>query len=224
MQFTVLHFEERMFYTLLIDAIVLTGSSRDHEIDYGKRMLARSSIVTSAMLLECCANLCSAGLSHSGNKTTLQKFREAALNTYQKQLDTREQDVAAADELRKIRNKYVHSWAQQHPVEPATDTPHGIGEVHPETWPLARISRSPSLWSTEDAIAVLRIARNFLHYYFIRLLQLTPDTIFTMLATSVKLSSGDTGPIAESALEHHLRFAAHELSVDFSFLTSTSAA
>lgn len=221
MEHAIERYEEKIFYTLLIDAIGLANEAKDHDHELAQRMLSRASILTCATLLECCANICIASRSATG--TPVDKLARHAQDAHGKTLDAARPEVAAVEELRKIRNDYVHVKTREHPVLSPEGAASGEFEVHPESKTILGLSASPALWQPGDAVRVLQAVENFLRYYFVELLAQTPKQLFELLAIRIHGKGGMSGHMAESLLERALAAGLHNLGVDFRFLGSQSA-
>lgn len=218
-------YEEKVFYTLLIDAIGLAHEATNHSHDYAQQMLSRACILTCAMLLECCANICVASQSPHAKGTPIQKFEAYSNQAHGKTLDHERAEVRAVEELRDIRNRYVHVRTQQHPVLMPVEDHLSWGEVHPHTTPVLRLSVTPTMWHSTDAVNALKGVEGFLRYYFVELLAQSPKQLFERLSTSLYAQGGRaTGSIAESLLAHAIAVGVSALNVDFSFLGSQSDA
>ena len=217
-------YEEKSFYTLLIDAIGLAHEAEQHAHERAQRMFARASILDCALVIECVANTCTSSRSLSATGTPIEKLTAYGKHAHGKELEPARPEVLAVEELRRMRNQYVHVRVREHPVAFPTEDLASWGEVHPEASPVLNLSFMPAMWGPTDATKTLGAIERFLRYFLVELLGQSPKQLFELFATALELTGGGSGYMEDSMLERAIAVSASEWSIDFSFLGSQSDA
>ncbi len=162
---------DRGFQTLFEDSIyLLMTCSKESDSDLS-RALARGSIVCSMMLPEVSANICieSLGLESSVFKeidklSPIAKFDFYLRTSFRnKKIDKGVKPVQSLQELKRLRNTYVHPKKQLVSWEDGEDETK-IGTS--DRTPFLDISVNPSMWYEQDAINAMRGVHNFLRHFF----------------------------------------------------------
>lgn len=217
-------YEEKSFYTLLIDAIGLAEAAEGHDHDRAQRMLARACILDCALIVECAANICLSAGSISMDGTPVQKLAAYGNRAHGKFIDLARPEVLAVEELRRVRNSYVHVRVRERAVTVPTEDLESWWEVHPAASPVLKLSDMPAMWGTSDAKMALRAVESFLRYFFVGLLGQSPRQLFYLLATALHLTDGASGRLEDAMLERAVAISASAWNIDFSFLGSQGAA
>ena len=212
------NYEEKSFYTLLIDAIGLAQEAARHDHARAQRMFARACILDCALLVECAANICTSSRSLSIAGTPIEKLAEYGKHAHGRELDLARPEVLAVEELRRMRNQYVHVRVRQHAVTVPTEDLESWGEVHSEASPVLHLSVMPAMWSLSDATKTLRAVEQFFRYFFVELLGQSPKQLFELLATALYLAGGGNGRMEDSMLDRAIAVAVSDWSIDFAFL------
>jgi len=141
-----------------------------------------------------------------------------------KSLDLTRTEVLAVEELRRVRNSYVHVRVRERAVTVPTEDMESWGEVHSTASQVLKLSDMPAMWDTSDAKIALHTVESFFRYFFVELLGQSPRQLFDLLATALHLTDGASGRLEDAMLERAVAISASAWSIDFSFLGSQGAA
>lgn len=186
-------FHAKSFEHLLYDSINLLYLAHDvdREADDNdvERACSRSSIVNALLLFECAANCClsalplPARLAEDLDKLPFLSKLElfASHQEGATRLDRGRSEVAAAMELKALRDGYVHPKVIRRPL---AEIAPGHYEVESKKTGHLKLPRSPSGWRRDSAVVVSRAADDFFSYYFLEVCRLSPDTVCSLLLSS----------------------------------------
>ncbi len=194
------YYHHKVFEELLYDAVLLAYISSDErqkdDSTTRPNSLARASVLSSILTLECAANCCLAALPWSrallddvDKLPFLSKFELFLTGLkQQKTLDRGSLSVQHAIELKNLRNRYVHpkvrkfEWKQASEREQVAE----IGET-----PLLKIPFDVSIWEAAVAISALKATTGFFNYFFLDLCGFDSNTTCEILLgeTDVRIPS-----------------------------------
>jgi hypothetical protein len=177
---------DRAFMTLFVDGVHLLQASEneaDHDVSAS---FARGSLACTMMLPEVVANVLvetlnpeSSTFSDVDRMSAAGKFdfylRTAFRN---RRLDRGSREVQQLQELKRLRDVFVHPKPQQVRWTPAQDETH-TGES--DRTPLLDMSRNPMMWYSEDAIKAMRAVHQFFAFYFRVLCRYTKRDVSALL-------------------------------------------
>ena len=186
----------KTFEDLLYDSVYLLYFAHDIKQDEYKddvtSCLRRSSVINAVLLLECGANCCIDALELSSKYYKgierlpfISKF-EYFLKSIDKdkKLDRGTSQIQAINDLKFIRNSYVHPKVTKAKYEKIS------GDVWDTDFGKTKylgFPRSPRDWSNKDAINALKVVNDFYNYYFIELCEFNADTVVDLLLNSHKV-------------------------------------
>ena len=182
------HFVERNFYLFMVDAMHLLEAS----VRSGGSC-ARSSLLTSVVALECCANICVANIRGNDFRGDIDKLPvlskfDAFARSEAKELDRGRVEVQQIKELIKCRDAIVHLKPKTRQVKSTMrDGRYGKQtELHSEIIRsfsnTLKISDNIADWRHPQAAAALRATTQFLKYYFVDLLGHSGSQTYQLLA------------------------------------------
>lgn len=162
---------DRAFMTLFVDGVHLLRASEnesDHDV---AASLARGSLACTMMLPEVVANILIETLDLETSvfvdvdrMSALGKFDFYLRTTFRsRKLDRGMKPVQALQELKRLRDVFVHPKPQEVHWTPTKDKSHtGVSG----RTPLLDVSKNPTMWYSDDAIKGMRAVHGFLSYYF----------------------------------------------------------
>ena len=177
---------ERGITTLISDAISTAIAAADHHDIDMRNTLARSSVSSSALYLEACANCC---LDHLGLGTrladeldrlpTLTKFDLYLHIRFKgRSLDRSRVEVQGYGELKTLRDAFVHPRAQR--IEWLDWSEERSASTSPRSKSL-KLAKVPAYLWAEDAVIALRAAHSFARYFFIDCARLRPSQVSALI-------------------------------------------
>jgi hypothetical protein len=216
---------ERNFDTLFLDSVNLLFESLDTDMtDWEFRQtLARGSILFSILLLEAAANTCIETLNLEGSMfNEIDKLPVIAkfdfflrTNFRNKKLDRGITEVQGIQELKKLRDDFVHM--KSHKTE--TRRIGRTGTTTFNTTPLLEIAKNPVAWDDEAATRAMRAVHSFLCYFFRKKCNYGPSKVTSILFSESKLPGDDNYgiPVLHKATRRNLL----ELGIDIKYMKFT---
>jgi hypothetical protein len=177
------------FFELFWDAVWFARqSARNHKEDsHIERKLARASVITCALCLECAANCCIDELSgkfaqDADKLPALSKLDVYLLFRKQQPLDRGNKFVQPMKDLMGLRNDYVHRKVTRHEST-------FIPDAHLPCYTIERgkfaesigFVADPSVWDAGCAERTLKCLTAFLDFYFLQCCQHTPKQVRRLL-------------------------------------------
>lgn len=215
------------FYDLLADAIFQHRLAASCTASYLMNRHARSSVIASALSIECAANclLGSAKLPRALSKDLdklppLSKIDAALRLMSACKLDRGRNEVQKVSELITARNEYVHPRATNinagiAPLEDAGKNWLLPMTLDGEHWPTIGIPKKGMFWSKDSSLAALKAISAFFKYVFVELLNASNNDLHCMLPSLIQIEDFDLIAIFEE-FSSELK-SALEFEVDFSF-------
>jgi hypothetical protein len=162
---------DRAFMTLFVDGVHLLKASEnesDHDV---ATSLARGSLACTMMLPEVVANVLietldleASAFGDVDRMSALGKFDFYLRTSFRsRKLDRGMRHVQALQELKRLRDVFVHPKPQEVRWTPAEDKYH-TGESG--RTPLLDMSKNPTMWYSDDAIKGMRAVHGFFSFYF----------------------------------------------------------
>ena len=168
---------DRAFLRSLADAVFYALEAKNASVQPIEQRHARSSIISSAISLECAANCCLAALDVSRKlQAELDKMPVLAKFEVVAELNSGEIDRGAApvqkvQELVGVRNSFVHPKSKSIPMEVGPREDRGTHwavnfafDADPST--ILKIDRSAMFWFARDARSALSAVVDFFNYFF----------------------------------------------------------
>lgn len=187
----------RTFSDLLYDAVYLLYFAFDlNQDDYNDDVIGphiRGSILSSLLMPECAANCLIDSLDLSGQYyrdieklSPISKF-EFYLKTIKpnKKLDRGCVEVQAIQELKSVRDFYVHPKVRKSKY---MDIGGNVWAVDYGQTNLLKFPRAPNSWKKDNAILALKSLNDFFNKYFLDLCELTTDNVVDLLISSSKVN------------------------------------
>lgn len=186
-------FHAKSFEHLLYDSINLlylafdVDRATDHNDLEGA--CSRSSIINSLLLFECAANCCMSALPLSNvlanDLDKLPFLSKLELFASQQKgassLDRSRAEVAAAAELKALRDGYVHPKVVRRAISLVAP---GYYEVESKRTGQLKLPKDPSSWHRECAVTVSRAVDSFFSYFFLEVCRFSADTVCSVLLDS----------------------------------------
>jgi hypothetical protein len=214
---------ERYFLLLLIDTIKFTKLAQDREIDrFLERSYSRSGIISSAILLECLANILIETIDSGQLRADLDKLPFLSkidvylLSRGKPLLDRGANEVQGAVELKRIRDAFVHPKKRRQSLVQTESADHLSFNVIFPTHASTGISKSPSLWGRENSQRAAAMAISFVRHVLSDHLALSSDKAFSALASNFFIGDSQTY-ISETELCETIEDA-KDIKIDLSFL------
>lgn len=215
------------FYDLLADAIFQHRLAASCTDSYLMNRHARSSVIASALSIECAAN-CLLGsvelpkaLSKALDKLNpLSKIDTALRLKSASKLDRGRNEIQKIDELTTARNDYVHPQAKI--IKAGIAPPEDDGKYYAFTttlegdiWPALGIPKRAMFWTKDSSLATLKAISKFFKYVFIELLNASDNDLYDMLPSLIQFKNVQILAIFDEFKSEIKN--AHEFDVDFSF-------
>lgn len=162
----------RKFDLILVDSLEFLFLSMDYpSYDEQNQRFARSSIISSLLLIECAANICIASLNLEKNILNeidrlpiLGKFDfYLRVNFRKRHLNRGNHHIEIIKELKKIRDMLVHPKSHKLEVEIQPD---GTGKAEAEVTRNLEVAYDPSFWDDSQALIILKAVHEFLEFFF----------------------------------------------------------
>ncbi|HCI13249.1 MAG TPA: hypothetical protein DFK12_04640 [Gallionellaceae bacterium] len=162
---------DRAFMTLFVDGVHLLVASENAADNDISNSFARGSLACTMMLPEVVANILietlhleSSTFSDVDKMSAIGKFDFYLRTSFRsRKLDRGMRPVQALQELKRLRDIFVHPKAQTVRWTPDKDSSH-TGES--DRTPLLDMSKNPTMWYSDDAIKAMRAVHEFFAYYF----------------------------------------------------------
>lgn len=162
---------DRAFMTLFVDGVHLLKASEnepDHDVSAS---MARGSLACTMMLPEVVANVLietldleSSAFGDVDRMSAIGKFDFFLRASFRaRRLDRGMRPVQALQELKRLRDVFVHPKPQEVRWTPAEDETH-TGESG--RTPILDMSKNPTMWYSDDAIKAMRAVHAFFSFYF----------------------------------------------------------
>lgn len=215
------------FYDLLVDAIFQHRLAANCTDSYSMNRYARSSVIASALSIECAANcllgsaeLPTALLNDLDRLSPLSKIDSALRLKAISKLDRGRNEIQKVAELIKARNEYVHPRATT--IRAGIALPEDAGKdwlfpmtLEGENWTALGIPKKSMFWSKNSSLAALKAISEFFKYVFVELLNASDDDLHHILPALMQL--GDVQILAVFEEFRSELKSALEFDVDFSF-------
>jgi hypothetical protein len=213
---------ERNFDTLLFDSILTLMQSREIP-EYGEihQTLARSSVLSSLLLLEMSANTCIESLN-LGRAVfgEIDRLPIAAkfdfylrTNFRNKSLERGNTNFETLRELKALRDSFVHLKPYQ--VEWRYQGDNGSAEV--ERTKCLQVAKNPRSLNADDAIKIMTGVHDFLGYFFRVKCKYSADRVAAILFSEDKIPTKDGArliPVLSRSTKTELR----SLGVDLNYI------
>ncbi len=186
----------RTFEDLLYDSVYLLYFAFDiNQDDYEDDVISpfvRSSILNSALLLECGANCLIDALNLPGKfyddiekLPSLSKFEFFLNRVNGKQLFDRGcKEVQSISELKSIRDFYVHPKVKKAKYERISED---VWDADFGNTDFLKFPRDPRSWKRDHAILALKSVNNFYNKFFLEWCNLKADAVVDLLLSSDKI-------------------------------------
>lgn len=181
----------RNFDTLLSDSIEMLFRAIDRETDFDfAQTLARNSMINSILLLELVANICietleleRSVLNEIDRLSVLAKFDYFLRTSFRnKKIDRGVRQVEAINELKRLRDGYVHM--KPHRIEMAMVGDYGEGQF--DVTNLLGIPKNPQGWDQNYATIAMSAVYVFLKYYFKEKCEYSASKVSSLLFSEEK--------------------------------------
>ena len=177
---------DRAFMTLFVDGVHLLQASENESDHAISASYARGSLASTMMLPEVVANVLvetlnleSSTFSDVDRMSAAGKFDFYLRTTFRaRRLDRGSREVQQLQELKRLRDVFVHPKPQQVRWTTAKDETH-TGES--DRTPLLDMSKNPMMWYSEDAIKAMRAVHQFFKFYFGDLCRYTKRDVSALL-------------------------------------------
>lgn len=189
---------DRGFKTLFEDGVHLLMASERESNHEAADSLARGSIACTMMLPEVCANICIESLKlETSVFKEIDKLAPLAkcdfflrTNFRNRKLESGQVAVQKAQELKRLRDAYVHPKKQAVAwVDTGDDTSEGTSE----RTQFLDMSKNPSMWNVLDAQRAMRGAHEYLGFFFSDLCKYSKARVTRMLFSDDPDLSQSTG-------------------------------
>lgn len=216
-------------YDLFCDAIYQYKLASHTTNNYHENRHSRASIISSALIIESCANCLIKALDISlklkGELDKLPVF--AKFETFlrlngKSTFDRGNNKVEKIGELIKLRNEFVHPKVTN--IKTEIGKPNNEDgqcyripmELTGEEWKALGIPKKGLFWSADNSLKVLKAVTEFVTYYFFELLELTKQDVQKMLISRVEFADV-VSPMLFEDFETEI-MDAMEFGLDLSFL------
>jgi hypothetical protein len=184
------------FEDMLYDSVYLLYFACDTDQEkYADNVISpfvRTSLINSILLIECAANCAIASLDLNTSYfneierlTSLGKFEFFLNNISRKSIDRGSLEVQRIQELKSIRDYYVHPKVRKSVWE-QVDT--NLWVVDSGRTATLQISKNPREWEINDAIKALKSVNDFFNLYFLDWCNLHSDAVYDILIGSRKVN------------------------------------
>jgi hypothetical protein len=186
------------FYDLLCDALYQHTLASEITDSYKLNRHARSSIISSVLVLECCANSLILSLDipkklrdELDKLPLIAKFDSFLRLSNISSFDRGRNEVEKVFELIKLRNEFVHPKVVNIKTEIGQMQDQGEHVMVPmeltaEQWNSLNIPKRSLFWSADSSLKVLHSVAVFLNYLFVELLNMNKENIQLILMASVE--------------------------------------
>lgn len=156
--------------------------------------LCRNAILSAAISLECAANCCLVVLDDSGAITNaFDKLDPLAKLHYftvryctPNMIDRSRREFKLVNEVKKIRNDYVHPKVLKGIWEKVSDGRYQVKSNCKEVYPALDILKEPVVWDIPDAVAVIKAVTEFFNYFFVEVCEFSPAIVCAILTENEK--------------------------------------
>lgn len=212
------YIEERSFTQLFGDAIFFEHCARMEKDSYKKQRFSRASIILSALSLESGANCLLKSLELSNQYSNdidrlpfMSKYDFFAQVLYNKSIDRGRKECQIVEELKILRNQYVHSKTQKINIE-FTDM-EDVGENYKvdmdfsgKTKKAIGIDMHSRFWFHKDAVAAVKAIVCFYNYYFNELLSLSQIDVFSLLSPLMYVNGKPLASFNQQYLDDEVKY------------------
>lgn len=218
-------------YDLFCDAIYQYKLASLATKNYHKNRHSRASIISSALIIESCANCLIKTLDISlklkdelDKLPVIAKFETFLRLNGKSTFDRGNNKVEKIVELIKLRNEFVHPKVTNIKTEigqPSNDDGQYYSipmELTGEEWKALGIPKKGLFWFEDNSLTVLKAVTEFVTYYFFELLELTKQDIQKMLISRVEFADV-VSPMLFEDFETEI-MDAMEFGLDLSFLVN----
>ncbi|MEI8606292.1 hypothetical protein [Pseudoalteromonas sp. B160] len=189
------------FYDLVCDAIYQHKLADKESNSFYENRHARSSIISSALVIESCANCLLNSLDISSKLggdidklTVLAKFETYLRFNNVATFDRGNNKVEKIVELIKLRNEFVHPKVAS--IKTEIGQMEDIGEQYSllmeltgDQWKGLIIPKRGLFWSADSSLKVLKAVSEFIDYLFFELLELSDQDVQNVLMSRLEFSS-----------------------------------
>lgn len=161
-------------------------------------ILARASLLTTAIFVEACANICLDALdlpdklaADLDKLSVLSKFDTAARLGKRGTMDRSRTECQGLGELFSVRNAYVHPKARQVAWRRTSEVIRTAESPRPGRLKLPTLV---AYCGPDDAITALRCVHAFLRYYFAEVSKLSPAQVSALLFGNGRTPSSEAPP------------------------------
>jgi hypothetical protein len=177
------HFKSVGLIELMCDASFAYFNSEHSEKegdDYAVNRYARTSILSSALCIECFADCLISTIERSEEYvkleriSTLKRLSKCLERSHREPLNLESAEYIAIEELMKLRNGFVHIKISTIATEVTRDNPHPLGApqwaamISAEKYPILGIEKTPLAWHADDALKILRATDKFIAHILAR--------------------------------------------------------
>ena len=218
------------FYDLVCDSIYQHKLANKESNSFHENRHARSSIISSALLIESCANCLLSSLDISSKLgvdidklNVLAKFETYLRFNNVATFDRGNNKVEKIVELIKLRNEFVHPKVAS--IKTEIGQMENVGEqfslpieLTGEQWKGLIIPKRSLFWSADSSLKVLKAVSEFMDYLFFELLELQDEDVRHFLMSRFEFPKV-TMPAVFDVFETEI-ISAKEFGVNFDFLVS----
>lgn len=219
-------FEELFYDSVHLAYMAQDQAAREDADDYSGDLhsatLARASIVSSMLTLECAANCCvdvlpwpRCLLDDIDKMPALSKL-EIFLKSRdsEKMLDRGSEPTQMVEDLKGLRDRFVHPKVRRAEWTPVSDT---TQTVDLGTSKALRLPLDTGFWGPKEAIVVLQAVTEFFNYFFIDLCELDSNQTCEILAGSGPVNLDHPASYQMDSIDE-LKRATEEWRIPFRFL------
>ena len=221
------------FYDLVCDAIYQHKLADKESNTFHENRHARSSIISSALVIESCANCLLKSLDISSKLagdldklTVIAKFETYLRFNNVVTFDRGNNKVEKIVELIKLRNEFVHPKVVS--IKTEIGQMEDIGEQYSlpmeltgEQWKGLIIPKRGLFWSADSSLKVLKSVADFMYYLFFEILELPDEDVQHVLMSRFEFSN-IIMPTVFDVFETEI-ISAKEFGVDFGFLVGNAS-
>ena len=209
----------RNFDTLLSDACISLVEANKSQSECVKKVLIRSSIISSTLLLETSANILIESLNLDKNLHTdidrlpfIGKFR-FYLDKNNEKLNMGDSSTQKIIEIKKLRDSYVHMKRKQQNLE-RKNKYQSISQH--KLYNSLKIPQDIEAWNIGSAVTVMKAVHSFLAN-IMSLSKLTKEETTNLLLSTAKIPSRKNNPMTSLFCSYYIK-EVESLGVNFSYI------
>lgn len=212
---------ERGILELMEDGIGFAVDAEQTKLVDAEAPFSRASLLSTFLLLEAVANACLESMSVRGGFSddldrlpTLSKFDLfLTVGLKKRQLDRGRKEIQAIQDLKRLRDSFVHP-RKQHIIWEKWNPKGESISASPST-PILGLSKIPSYCHLQDAVKGLRAAHGFFSYYFRRRCGFSRKKVSSLLISEDPKQRASTfmTPMLDRRMKHWLN--KHDVPFDY---------